>query len=253
MFGSVIAPIFLKELRDVTLVRFRERGYRLYRRGELTLNAVNQILDLVDRAKKVKNPIGISLGGRTELIEGTIDDVGPVVVKSYHRGGLLRHLFGSIHTRMFQTRCRLESNTLAAVQAFGGKVPKPVAYVEEGEFFYFAWLVTEKIEGSKTLIQYISEHPEQAKEKLEMLSEQIRILIRKKVHHIDLHPGNAVVDNQGAVWLVDFDRAYQYEGSQNRLRDLYLRRWRRAVIKHRLPEVMNEVVSLALRENFEDA
>ena len=236
-----------------TLQRFRRYGYRLYRRGSCTDRAVDQIIALVDRAKSVPHTPSTSLGGRTEMIEGVIDGIGGVVVKSYHRGGFFRYLLGALHTRVFQTRCRLESNILEAVRKFGGKVPKPVAYIEEGEFFYYAWLVTEKIQGATTLVEYLKKAPEQSKEKLGLLAQQIRLLIKEGIHHLDLHPGNAVVDSAGEVWLVDFDRAYLFTGRKNQLRDMYLRRWRRAVIKYQLPEVMTEVVSLALRENFEGA
>jgi tRNA A-37 threonylcarbamoyl transferase component Bud32 len=237
-----------------TLKRFRTRGYRFYTRDEgITDIDVHQMLDLVEFAKRCPKRDQKSLYGRTALIEGTLSNGTNLVVKSYHRGGFFRHLLPAIHMRVFQTRCRREATILDAVRHGGGHVPRPVGYVEDGEFLYSAWLITERIQGGVNLLDYITEHPQEAQAKLALLSEQIKKLVLLGIHHVDLHPGNAVVAADGAVYIVDFDKAYFFSGKKNDLRDLYLRRWRRAVIKHRLPEILTEMVSLALRENFEGA
>jgi tRNA A-37 threonylcarbamoyl transferase component Bud32 len=234
------------------LIRFRSRGYRLYTREKaISPSDVERLIDLVERAKKTPMNDSKTLYGRTALIEGTLENGRALVVKSYHRGGFLRHLLPPIHLRIFETRCRRESLILEKVKSLNGKVPQAICYVEEGEFFYNGWLVTERIQDGVNLLDYIAEHPAETQKKLSLLSEQMKILIQAGIHHVDLHPGNAVVAGDGSVFIVDFDKAYFYCGRKNTLRDLYLRRWRRAVIKHRLPEVLTEMVSLALRENFE--
>ena len=234
------------------LIRYRRNGFRLYARNDaITSNDVDTMLSLVASAKSSPAKDAKALYGRRELIEGEISHSRNIVVKSYHRGGFLRFCLPAVHMRLFETRCRRESNILTAVRSFGGNAPKPIAYVEEGEFLYNAWLITERIPGGVNLIDFIEKNPSKAQEKLLLLSEQIHKLVTMGIHHIDLHPGNAVVAGDGSVFIVDFDKAYNYTGKKNTLRDLYLRRWRRAVIKHRLPEVLTEMVSLALRENFE--
>jgi hypothetical protein len=50
------------------------------------------------------------------------------------------------------------------------------------------------------------------------------------------------------VHVVDFDNARPFDGSERDLRDQYLRRWRRAVIKHNLPETLSELMAMELRQ-----
>jgi 3-deoxy-D-manno-octulosonic acid kinase len=155
---------------------------------------------------------------------------------------------------MFQTRSRLEFNILADARSVGINAPEPLAYIERGEFLYQAWLITRQIEGGMNLIEYSKTYPSMTSVALSALADELRKLINQKIHHVDLHPGNVVIIGDAtsvkSAWIVDFDKAYKYSGNKNVLRDKYLRRWRRAVIKHRLPEVYCEVISLALREHF---
>ena len=60
-----------------------------------------------------------------------------------------------------------------------------------------------------------------------------------------------LVDHEDQVYLVDFDKAKRFSGPLNELRDHYLCRWRRAVIKHELPETLSEMMSADLRQNFD--
>jgi 3-deoxy-D-manno-octulosonic acid kinase len=96
-----------------------------------------------------------------------------------------------------------------------------------------------------------AEDPEVLHEAMMKLGEQVLALIDHKIFHVDLHPGNVLVQRDGRVSIVDFDKAREFKGSQERLRELYLRRWRRAVIKHKLSPVLTEVMSLTLRSHHE--
>lgn len=55
--------------------------------------------------------------------------------------------------------------------------------------------------------------------------------------------GNVLVYPEQSVYLIDFDKARHFKGSASDLRKAYICRWRRAVIKHGLPEVLSEYVS----------
>ena len=70
---------------------------------------------------------------------------------------------------------------------------------------------------------------------------QVSILIKNKILHVDLHPGNVIVGNQNQVYLLDFDKASIFPGEKNALRSRYLRRWNRAIQKHGLPEILSEI------------
>jgi 3-deoxy-D-manno-octulosonic acid kinase len=86
---------------------------------------------------------------------------------------------------------------------------------------------------------------------VEQAANQVVLLINQQILHVDLHPGNVLVDADGKVFLLDFDKAQKVAGKRNKLRDYYLCRWRRAVIKYNLPEVLSEMFALTLLRNFD--
>lgn len=234
------------------LTRYRFGELRIYSQSLLKEAQVDQLRALIAQSSVLRPNRNLNtLGGRVPLVQGNLDSIGSVMVKSYRRGGLLKDFLSTTHLRVFETRSRREYKILEQVRSFGGNAPSPVAYIENGQFFYNAWLATEEIHGGVNMIEYVNQNPNQAHRVISLLSEQIRILIINGIHHIDLHPGNVVIASDGSAWIVDYDKAYKHTASKNQLRDSYLRRWRRAIIKHGLPEVFCEVVALALRENFE--
>jgi 3-deoxy-D-manno-octulosonic acid kinase len=79
--------------------------------------------------------------------------------------------------------------------------------------------------------------------------DQISRLIDNDIYHVDLHPGNVVVDREDRVFLVDFDKGYVFRGKKEKLRKKYLARWERAVRKHRLPIMLSEIMFSGLRLN----
>jgi 3-deoxy-D-manno-octulosonic acid kinase len=133
------------------------------------------------------------------------------------------------------------------VGTFGVRTPKPVAWAWHGRPFYKGCLITQEVPGHRTLADLALKDEEAAIDLLPVLDEQIRLLIEHRILHVDLHPGNVLVDNKNQIYIVDFDRAREELGSADALRDQYILRWRRAVIKHQLPEVLNEVMCAKLR------
>jgi 3-deoxy-D-manno-octulosonic acid kinase len=230
------------------LVRIRTRGYRVFGRQKFSKETINSFLDLLEKAENVDSN-NAKLKGRTPLIESNIDPIGEIILKRYRRGGLLSWLLSNTHSRITETRSRLEFNLLNKVRNLGVKAPEPMVYIEKGEFFYNGWLVTKKIPGAVNLIDFIKSNPDKSIIILNNLAIQIKLLIKNGIHHIDLHPGNVVVDDKFECWIVDFDKGLNFSGSKIELRNKYLRRWRRAVIKHKLPEVMSEVIALELRDH----
>jgi 3-deoxy-D-manno-octulosonic acid kinase len=105
----------------------------------------------------------------------------------------------------------------------------------------------QELVGTKTLVQVQEEDSDAIHLAMSKLSEQVKVLVQHQVLHVDLHPGNVLVSPAGVVYIVDFDKARYFRGSAQALRELYLRRWRRAVIKHGLSPVLSEMMSLALR------
>jgi 3-deoxy-D-manno-octulosonic acid kinase len=233
--------------------QIRHEHYRIgseRRLGAEQLDAVAALL----RASELAVPAGATgspLGGRGAVSTGTLPGIGSVVVKPYTRGGLLRSFVKRRYLRWGRTRSEMEYRLLGLVRDLGVNVPEPIAFASEGLLFYRAWLLTREVEGHRTLVEISLEDEERARAIIENLADQVGILIRNSIFHLDLHPGNVLTGLDGRVYLVDFDKASLFSGRPNRLRDLYLRRWRRAVIKHDLPEYLAELMCLRLRQNFE--
>lgn len=195
-------------------------------------------------------PRGV-LAGRGYTGIQTIEGLGRVFVKQYAHGGLLRTVTGGQFLCVGPSRSLLEFTMLERVRSLGINAPKPMLFVNKGSFLYRTWLFMEEIPESRNLAEVSGsekgEDSDVLHDAMTKLAEQVLTLVSHKVFHVDLHPGNVLVDNTGRVFIVDFDKAREFEGSSEQLRELYLRRWRRAVIKHKLSPVLTELMSLTLR------
>lgn len=209
-----------------------------------------QHLALIDLLYKSPQKARSVLGGRGSVAIHDLNGVGPVAIKHFTRGGWLGFLVSHYYLKFGSTRSQVEYEMLETVKALGVSVPEPLAYIYRGRFFYRAWLVTKAIENHRTLAELISEDRDRAENVVQQLVSHVETLIKNKIFHIDLHPGNVLVDEENKVYLIDFDKAHAYSGQANDLRDKYLCRWRRAVIKHELAEVLSELMCAGLRKNF---
>jgi 3-deoxy-D-manno-octulosonic acid kinase len=140
---------------------------------------------------------------------------------------------------------------LERVRALGVRAPKPLVFVTKGSLFYSTWLVMHELTDVRTLVEVSMHDEELLGVAMERLADQMRIVVAHRILHVDLHPGNVLVGADGAVSLVDFDKARVFSGSVSDLSEVYLRRWRRAVIKHRLSPVLTERMSLILRSHHD--
>lgn len=188
------------------------------------------------------------LDGRTCVSRLQLDGIGSVVIKHYRRGGLLRHLVKRRYLKFGKTRARREFELLNTAGTLGISVPQPVAYAHKGRLFYQAWLATRAIGESMSLAGLSLQDEAQAHRAVPLIADQIGLLIRNRVLHVDLHPGNVVVDAGGRVYLLDFDKGHFYRGSREKLKRRYIARWRRAVVKHRLPQFLAEMLQQNLNK-----
>ena len=225
-------------------------GYIAGARTALDEEQQRQIVALLEA--RSERPLQV-LNGRGNVLHTEIAGFGKVVVKRYMRGGLLRFLVRRTYLRYGPTRAEREFELLEQVRALGVNAPEPLLYVHRGILWYDAWLVTREIDSPRNFAELSLRDEQQVFVHTDEIVRQISILIRNGILHVDLHPGNVVVDESGKVYLLDFDKAKEFPGGPNALRDAYLVRWRRAVIKHQLPESLSERICPGLRANFEDA
>ncbi|MCB0331842.1 MAG: hypothetical protein KDD55_00015 [Bdellovibrionales bacterium] len=213
-------------------------GYEIGSAQLLTSEQKKEILSIIQNPLQRQHQ---SLEGRASVRHADVQGLGKIVVKSYRRGGLLRYFVSSYYIRYGQSRAYQEFDLMNQFRALGGHAPEPLCYVNLGSLFYRTWLVTREVETHYTLAQLSRHAPELVHQAVQNLVRQVNLLIEHKIFHVDLHPGNVLVQQTGAVYLVDFDKAHRYLGNAHSLRQQYLRRWRRAVIKHELPDDLSEL------------
>jgi 3-deoxy-D-manno-octulosonic acid kinase len=220
---------------------YQIKPYDSYHFGSLADIADQQLKQLIRFFNLPKNSVHSALGGRTSITVTRLQGIGSIVIKYYRRGGAIRYLMKKRYVKFGKTRCQIEYELLQKVRSLGINAPEPVAFAYKGRLFYQCWLVTREIQNHQTLVQISRSNEEQTRMAMKAVVKQVSMLIKNKILHADLHPGNVIVDNQNQVYLLDFDKGGGFPGNKNALRTRYLRRWNRAIQKHGLPEILSEV------------
>ena len=176
------------------------------------------------------------LEGRRSVSCLDIPRIGPAVVKHYRRGGMIAHLNKERYLRTGKTRCQVEYEQMVRAGQAGVNIPEPIAFAFKGLVLYRGWLVTKEIAHQQTLARLSLREPERLPEVMDRFSKQLAKLVAHGLWHVDLHPGNVLIDEGGRVFLVDFDKARTFRGAGHRLLAKYRKRWRRAVEKHGLSQ-----------------
>lgn len=137
-----------------------------------------------------------------------------LVLRHYRRGGLVRHISEKhyIFTGMDNTRAMREFDLLLSLQSKG--LPAPVPYacrVLRHGLFYTASLVTHRLPG-QTLAErllangLLSSENTCDKNLWRSLGELIARFHAAGVFHADLNAHNIMLDDDGNLFLIDFDR-----------------------------------------------
>jgi 3-deoxy-D-manno-octulosonic acid kinase len=130
------------------------------------------------------------------------------VMRRYLRGGLPalvardRYVFlGEERTRSFR-----ELRLLAELERRGLPVPAPVAACyRRGALTYGAALITGRIPGVRSLSESLAAGL-MSDSRWAAIGRCLRRFHDAGVQHADLNAGNVMLDEAGAVWLLDFDR-----------------------------------------------
>jgi 3-deoxy-D-manno-octulosonic acid kinase len=180
------------------------------------------------------------LGGRRKVHFVELTPGKGTAVKHYARGGIISHFVKETYFKWGKSRSRKEFEWLQRVRLLNIRAPEPLVFISQGQWFYRCWLMTGEIEDHQTLADYHFADREKVENIFADLAQQIGILISNKILHVDLHPGNVLIDPSGLCHIIDFDKARRYRGGRTGLSSRYLSRWRRAVIKHGLDPMLNQ-------------
>ena len=209
--------------------------------------SLEQLATMVKLVERVPERRPGKLSGRRGAGFGVLDPFGRVVVKHYSRGGVYRHLIEQRYLGFGATRAQKEFDLLERVRSLGVNAPRPLVAVKRGWGLYRTWLVSEEICNQKSLAEISVAEPGRTMGLLRKVADQLNPLIEAGLLHVDLHPGNVLVDSDEKVYLIDFDKAEQGAFTRDELRLQYMTRWRRAVIKHELPDELSEGLCHLLR------
>lgn len=200
--------------------------------GALTENDIGGLTQVFDKESVALNN---GLEGRGSVSFFRSGDGTRAVVRQYRRGGLVRYISSSAYIKSGKYRCEAEFDILLKLREIGVRVPEPLVWAVRGHRIYRCWLVTREIPDAYTLSTIRDE--EQLCQAIQETIQQIQLLVKNRILHVDLHPGNVLVNQDGA-YLIDFDKAGHTEKTAESLTDFYRERWVRAVRKHNLPDIL---------------
>jgi RIO-like serine/threonine protein kinase len=186
-------------------------------------------------------PASEVLAGRQGATIVHLENMGSVAVKHYVRGGLIRHVNHCAYVNWPCTRGEKEFRWLATVRQLGLAAPRPIVFASTGRFVGQCWLVTAAIPRPCPLTQISQQHDDRRQAIYGLLAKQIEALIRHRIWHRDLHPGNVLVDEKGSPHIIDFDKA-RYLKNRRTLAVKYRKRWSRAIAKYGLPPELEDVM-----------
>jgi 3-deoxy-D-manno-octulosonic acid kinase len=214
--------------------------YKGHRVGSCCKLSGVQLKQLVALLKAPPGPSPAGLDGRAPVCRSEIDGVGRVAVKTYSRGGLIKRFSRYHYLRTGKPRCQKEFEMLAAARNSGISAPEPIAFASRGRIAYRGWLVTREVERTRSLMEICRENKSLCRDSIAAVAEQICSLIENRIKHVDLHPGNVLLDGSNHAYIIDFDRARAFGGSKQALQNHYIARWCRAIDKHHLPSLISE-------------
>ncbi|GLS92622.1 3-deoxy-D-manno-octulosonic acid kinase [Psychromonas marina] len=135
-------------------------------------------------------------------------------LRHYRRGGLFGKIVSDhyIFTSWSKTRSLAEFSLLQTLNKAGVNVPKPIAAIaKKRNFCYQADLLSEKIPNAQDLVSILLQRA-LTPDEYSAIAEQIKKMHQAQVNHTDLNIHNILLDTQGKVWLIDFDKCYQQSG-----------------------------------------
>ncbi|WP_188696538.1 3-deoxy-D-manno-octulosonic acid kinase [Bowmanella pacifica] len=139
----------------------------------------------------------------------------PLVLRHYRRGGLIGKLLSDQYLFTGLSRCRSfqEFHLLNWMHAQGLPVPRPVAaHVHRSGPIYRADLILQQINKANDLHHILCASPLEASQ-WQNVGKTIARMHQAQIYHHDLNIHNLMQDEEGKIWLIDFDRCYKRHGT----------------------------------------
>lgn len=155
-----------------------------------------------------------------------------MVLKHYYRGGAVAALLKDSYFgfNIENTRAFREWRLLKKMYSLKLPVPEAVAaHVNRRLLFYQADLITRKIENSRTLSDILSAGCLDA-EQWKKIGLCIKLFHQHDIYHADLNARNILLNEDGDVYLIDFDNSY-IRRTSNSWKMANLARLKRSLLK----------------------
>ena len=150
-------------------------------------------------------------GGRGQTLLFTNKESNSLVLRHYFRGGLMGKCFKD-YFFIFEKHAHRafdEYNLLNFMYKNGLNVPKAIIAREISYGFYLRQdIVIEQIEKSNDLANIICER-HLTNTELKNIGKCINKMFSLNIDHTDLNLRNILLDNNGKVYLIDFDKCYK--------------------------------------------
>lgn len=157
-----------------------------------------------------------------------------LVLKRYHRGGLIGKFVKSsyVFCGLSRTRMWREFQLLASMRELGLPVPRPIAVrcIRSSPLSYQGEMIAERIPNSRTLAEILC--TENLSDKTwESVGLVIRRFHQHAVEHADLNACNILLNANGQVFLIDFDKSVLHNKRDHSWCQANLSRLRRSLNK----------------------
>lgn len=187
----------------------------------------------VDKARTNTTP------GRGQVLRVTLGDKQGIL-RHYYRGGLMANISDDkfFWTGINRSRAVMEYRLLEWMKEKDLPVPLPLgARVIRLGLYYTCDIITREIPDAFTLAEKLQHH-EISERQWQAVGSAIKRLHGHQVFHADLNANNLLLDNKGAVTLIDFDKCRRRSGTSwtqknlNRLRRSLDKLTRLGMVKH---------------------
>ena len=241
--------VFLEKIAIVNLTNILPDGLHLREMGNRAIIALPEYLAALAECEPASLPEagrGRAAIRRLELPSGR-----KLLVRQYHRGGLLRAINNS---RYFSPRRAIDEIRVCREAAARG-VPVAVpagAIIERQPPFWLCWLVTEEIEEAVDLGEYLRWLPPaptreilaEKRDIIDTLGSAVRAMHDAGLYHADLQARNVLIRRSPAgveVFFVDLDKSTIAAPLTDSQRADNLRRLNRSILKMRLtPQAVDD-------------